>query len=167
MDLALTEQERGELAAAAQAEQRTRAWKRYQAVLLVAEGQAPATVAHALRCSEASVYNWAARWRTAGLTGLAEGPHPGAAPRLDAAGAALLAEVLGSDPQARGHYATGWTVPLLRTELAPVGDLLSARTLRRTLHRLGYRWQRPQYVLGRPDPAYAEKRGPSSPRPKP
>jgi hypothetical protein len=25
------------------------------------------------------------------------------------------------------------------------------------LHRLGYRWKRPQYVLGRPDPAYAEK----------
>jgi transposase len=167
MDLALTEQERGELTAAAQAEQRTRAWKRYQAVLLVAEGQAPATVAHALRCSVASVYNWAARWRTAGVTGLAEGPHSGAARRLDAAGAALLAEVLGSDPQARGHHATGWTVPLLRTELAQVGYLLSARTLRRTLHRLGYRWKRPQYVLGRPDPAYAEKRGPSSPRPKP
>ena len=34
------------------------------------------------------------------------------------------------------------------------------RTVRRALHRLGYRWKRPQYVLGRPDPAYAEKRGP-------
>jgi len=33
-------------------------------------------------------------------------------------------------------------------------------TLRRTLKRLGYRWKRPQYVLGRPDPAYAEKKGP-------
>ncbi len=32
------------------------------------------------------------------------------------------------------------------------------RTVRRTLHRLGWRWKRPKYVLGRPDPAYAEKK---------
>ena len=33
------------------------------------------------------------------------------------------------------------------------------RTIRRALHRLGYRWKRPQYVLGRPDPAYEAKKG--------
>ena len=41
----------------------------------------------------------------------------------------------------------------------------SDKTLRRCLHRLGYRWKRPRYVLGRPDPAYEEKRGPWSPGP--
>jgi transposase len=51
-------------------------------------------------------------------------------------------------------------VPLLQTELAQAGYHVGARTIRRALHRLGYRWKRPQYVLGRPDPAYAEKRGP-------
>ena len=44
------------------------------------------------------------------------------------------------------------------TELAAGRDL-GGRTVRRSLHRLGYRWKRPQYVLGRPDPAYDETKG--------
>lgn len=160
MELSLTESQRRELEAAVRAASRTRSWKRYQAVLLVAEGQAPGTVAQALRCSLASVYHWVARWRREGVDGLTEGPHAGAAPRLDAAGAALLEELLAADPQARGYQATGWTVPLLHTEVTHAGYHLSPRTIRRALHRLGYRWKRPQYVLGRPDPAYAEKKGP-------
>ena len=82
-----------------------------------------------------------------------------AAPRLDTVGEARLGELLASDPQAHGHQATGWTVALLQTELAAAGYVLSARTVRRALHRLGYRWKRPQYVLGRPDPAYEAKKG--------
>lgn len=160
MDVTLTATQRAELDAAAVAAKRTRAWKRCQAVLLLAEGQAPATVAHSLKCSVSSVYTWMATWRRDGVGGLTEGPHLGRAPRLDAVGEALLAEVLASDPQARGHQATGWTVALLQTELAAAGYPASARTIRRALHRLGYRWKRPQYVLGRPDPAYeAKKRG--------
>ena len=58
-----------------------------------------------------------------------------------------------------GYAATDWTVPLLRTELSRRGHVLSERALRRTLHRLGWRWKRPKYVLGRPDPAYAAKKG--------
>lgn len=160
MDLTLTPPQRAALDAAADAEKRTRTWKRYQAVRLVADGQPPAAVAQALRCSVASVYAWAATWRQAGLAGLAEGPHPGAARRLDGAGEAILTQLLAADPQARGHQATGWTVPLLRTELAAAGYAVSARTVRRALHRLGYRWKRPRYVLGRPDPDYVQKRGP-------
>ena len=51
-------------------------------------------------------------------------------------------------------------MPLVRTELALAGVVVGERTIRRALHRLGYRWKRPQYGLGRPDPAYAEKKGP-------
>ena len=158
-ELSLTDGQRAALEAAVVVEQRTRSWKRYQAVLLLAEGQTPVVVAHALRCSVASVYHWAARWRQAGAVGVTEGPHPGAARRLDAAGEAVLSGLLETDPQTHGHQATGWTVPLLGTALAAAGYPVSARTIRRTVHRLGYRWKRPQYVLGRPDPAYAEKKG--------
>jgi transposase len=69
--------------------------------------------------------------------------------------------LLAADPQTRGHRATGWTVPLLRTELAAAGIMAGERTIRRALHRLGWRWKRPKFVLGRPDPAYAEKKGSS------
>jgi len=50
-------------------------------------------------------------------------------------------------------------VPLLRAELAAAGVAAGERTVRRALHRLGWRWKRPKYVLGRPDPAYEGKKG--------
>jgi transposase len=160
MRLLVTESQRTELEAAAAAETRVRRWRRYQAVLLLVDGHDPAAVARTLRCSRASVYAWAARWRRKGAAGLREGNHGGGRTKLGAAGEAVLANLLAADPQTRGHQATGWTVPLLRTELARAGCAVGARTVRRALHRLGYRGKRPRYVLGRPDPAYAEKRGP-------
>jgi transposase len=166
MRLRVTESQRTALEAAAAAEKRVRRWRRYQAVLLLADGHAPAADGHApaavartLRCSRASVYAWAAAWRRTGVAGLREGDHGGGRVKLAAAGAAALQDLLSADPQAWGHQATGWTVPLLRTELARADCVVGERTIRRALHRLGYRWKRPRYVLGRPDPAYAEKKG--------
>jgi transposase len=165
MELALTEAERAGLRAAAAEEPRVRRWRRYQAVLLVADGRAPAEAAAAVGCGPSSVYAWVAAWRRDGVDGLREKPHGGGRRRLEAAGAALLEERLAEDPQARGHRATGWTAPLLRAELAAAGSAVSERTVRRALHDLGYRWKRPKFVLGRPDPAYEQKKGrwPSGP----
>ena len=159
MPVTLSEAQRTAREAAAAAEKGVRRWKRYRAVLLRAEGMTVAAVAATLRCSPASVSGWTARWRRDEVTGLREGDHGGGQVKLGAAGETLLAGLLASDPQPRGHQATGWTVPLLRGELAQAGYAVGERTIRRALHRLGYRWKRPHYVLGRPDPAYAEKRG--------
>ena len=160
MELELSPAQQADLEAAAAGERRARVWRRYRAVLLLAGGEAPAAVARALGCSLSSVYGWAGTWRRAGLAGLAGRAHGGGvAPLLERAGP-LLEALLAMDPQARGHLAAHWTVPLLRAELRAVGDPVSERTIRRSLHGLGYRWKRPKYVLGRPDPAYAEKRGP-------
>ncbi len=167
MPLILTETQRAELEAAAAAEKRVRRWRRYRAMLLRAEGMTVDAVATVLECSQASVYAWTAAWRQAGAPGLREGEHGGRTRTLDAAGEAVLTGLLAEDPQTHGHRATGWTVPLLRTHLAQAGYEVGARTIRRVLHRLGYRWKRPRSVLGRPDPEYAEKRGPSSLRPRP
>lgn len=160
MPVLLTDAQRADLDAAAAAEKGVRRWKRYRAVLLRGEGMTVAAVARTLRCSEASVYGWTARWRRDGVGGLREGDHGGGKAKLNTEGEALLTALLGSDPQARGHQATGWTVPLLRGELAQAGVPVGERTVRRAVHRLGFRWKRPQYVLGRPDPAYEEKKGP-------
>ena len=160
MPLSLSASERAALERAAAGEKRVRAWRRYRAVLLAA-ADGPEAAARALGCARSSVYAWLAAWRRDGLGGVVERPRGGGRPaRLAGGGTALLASLLARDPQARGWHATGWTVPLLRTELAAVGYLVSYKTIRRALHRLGYRWKRPQYVLGRPDPAYAEKKGP-------
>jgi transposase len=160
MLLELTPEQRADLEQAASTARQTRSWKRYQALLLLADGQTMAQVSTALRCGQSTIYRWVALWREQGVKHLAEGPHRGRAHRLDADAERLLQAWLGSDPQTHGHHATGWTAPLLLGELAARGWVVHEHTLRRTLKRLGYRWKRPQYVLGRPDPAYAEKRGP-------
>jgi transposase len=166
MVLALTGEERAALADAAAGERRVRHWRRYRALVLLAEGQRPAAVAAAVGCGERSLWYWVAAWRRAGEAGLVEPPHRGRARALDGAAEALLGELLAGDPQARGYHATGWTVPALRAELAAAGYAVGERTIRRALHRLGWRWKRPKYVLGRPDPAYAEKKR-SSPSGRP
>jgi transposase len=160
MDIMLSPTQRADLEAAAASERRARVWRRYRAVLLLGDGHAPAAVVAALGCSLSSVYGWAATWRRDGLAGLRGQPHSGGVVPLAARAGAVLATLLEEDPQTRGHHATGWTVPLLRTELASAGYAVSAKTIRRALHRLDYRWKRPKYVLGRPDPAYAEKKRP-------
>ncbi|HEY3111207.1 MAG TPA: helix-turn-helix domain-containing protein [Chloroflexota bacterium] len=131
-------------------------------------GGGPEAAARALGCAASSVYAWVAAWRRAGLAGLAERRwRGGPAPRLAGAGEALLTALLAQDPQARGWHATGWTVPLLRTELARAGFAVGERMIRRALHGLGWGWKRPKYVLGRPDPAHAAKKGRSWSGPAP
>lgn len=159
MDVTLTAEQRANFQVAVAHARQTRTWKRYQALLLLADGQTIAQVSTALACGQSTLYRWVALWREQGLPGLAEGPHPGRMRRLDPGADAQLQALLGSDPQTHGHHTTGWTVPLLLGELAAGGWVVHEHTVRRTLKRLGYRWKRPQYVLGRPDPAYTEKRG--------
>jgi transposase len=111
MAFAVTSGERAALAAAEAGERRVRHWRRYRAVGLLADGLSPAAAAAAVGCGERSVWNWVAAWRRDGLAGLAEPPRGGRARTLDAPAEALLGRLLGSDPQARGPHATGWTVP--------------------------------------------------------
>lgn len=160
MLLVLTVEDRAALTTALAREKRVRQWRRYQAVLLVGEGRSPEAAAQAVGGSRASVYNWVAAWRREGSAALADAPRPvRGRRRLDAAGEEVVTDLLASDPQQHGHHATGWTVPLIHGELTKRGYIISERTTRRTLRRLGWRWKRPKYVLGRPDPQYDEKKG--------
>jgi transposase len=160
MGLTLEPKERVALAEAASEEKRVRRWRRMRAIELLAEGRSPEEVAAALGCARSSVYAWAKAWREMGLSGLGEGPRPGRKRSLEGRAELLLEELLEEgDPQKRGYRSSGWTVPLLKSELAKGGYVVSERTVRRTLKRLGFRWKRPKYVLGRPDPDYEHKKG--------
>jgi len=159
MALVLSDAERAALADAAAHERRVRRWRRYQAMLLVADGKSPQETAGSIGCSRASVYGWLAAWRTGGLAGLVEATHPPPIQMHGAPLATLLDGLLAKDPQAHGHHATGWTIPLLHGEVRAAGIAVSDHTVRRAVRRLGWRWKRPKYVLGRPDPAYVEKKG--------
>jgi len=160
MGLTLEPKERVAIAEAASKEKRVRNWHRMRAIELLAEGRKPEAVAEALGCARSSVYAWAKAWRERGLSGLQEGPRSGRKRSLEGRAELLLVELLEEgDPQRRGYRSTGWTVPMLKSELAKAGYVVSERTVRRTLKRLGFRWKRPKYVLGRPDPDHESKKG--------
>lgn len=159
MSLILSDSERAALTDAVARERRVRRWRRYQAVLLVADGKRPEEAATSLGCSRASVYSWLAAWRDHGLAGVREAPHPPPISAHTALLETLLTALLADDPQRHGHHTTGWTVPLLHGEAGAGGILVSEHTVRRAVRRLGWRWKRPKYVLGRPDPAHEEKKG--------
>lgn len=72
----------------------------------------------------------------------------------------MLVGLLTIDPHVRGHQATNWTVPLLHGELQRFGYTLSLRIVRRPCTAWATAGNAPGFVLGRPDPAYAEKKGP-------
>ena len=131
-----------------------------RAIELLAEGRRPEAVAAALGCARSSVYAWSKAWREMGLSGLQEGRRSGRKRSLEGRAELLLEELLKEgNPQSRGYRSSGWTVPLLKSELAKGGYVVSERTVRRTLKRLGFRWKRPKYVLGRPDPDHESKKG--------
>ncbi|GAC1460567.1 MAG: hypothetical protein PVSMB4_19490 [Ktedonobacterales bacterium] len=158
--IVVTDEQRAALDDALATTKRLRDWRRLQAVHLLDLGREAPEVAAVLGCSASSVYYWADDWRTGGLAALTERPHGGGRPRrLDTDAEAAVERLLEEDPQTHGYVATDWTVPLLRTALTQRAYTLSERTLRRVLHRLGFRWKRPKYVLGRPDPASAAKKG--------
>jgi transposase len=160
MGLMLKTKERVALAEAASKEKRVRNWRRIRAIELLAGGRKPEAVAETLGCARSSVYAWAKAWREMGLWGLREEPRSGRKRSLEGRAELLLKELLEeANPQSRGYRSSGWTVPMLKSELARSGYVVSERTVRRTLKRLGFRWKRPKYVLGRPDPDYESKKG--------
>jgi transposase len=152
MQVLVSVEEAAVLAQAAARERRVRRWRRLRAIQVLGSGASPTRVATMLACSLARVYNWAAAWRAAGLAGVQDLPRPGKARALDQRAEQWLDEWLASAPQGRGDHATGWTVPRLTTEVARAGYEVGERTIRRTRTRRGWRWTRPTYVLGRPDP---------------
>lgn len=170
MQIELTNEERVGIEAMLARERRVRHWRRYQAIRLLAEGHSPRMVAATLGVSVASVYNWAEAWKQRKQDGMQERARPGRARRLDAAAEGMLATWLSGSPSAYGHQAELWTVPLLRAQLAHAGYAVSEHTLRRTLHRLGWRWKRTGYVLasGRMKPGdEGEPARPSAPEQAP
>src|SRR3712207_694945 len=160
MRLMLDPRQRAQLAEATSKQKRVRRWRRMRAIELLVEGRSPEAVAAALGCARSGVYAWAKAWREIGLSGLQEGPRSGRKRSLEGRAELLLEGLLEEgDPHRRGYHSTDWTVPMLKSELAKGGYVVSERTVRRTLKRLGFRWKRPKYVLGRPDPDYESKKG--------
>ena len=127
-----------------------RVYKRTLAVLECGRGKGVVEVARALQVTWQSVHNWVSRylWQSEPAT-LADAPKSGRPRKVDEAAEALLQALMIIPPERCGYHATNWTVPLLQDQVRQnLGRQCSQVTNRRCLHRLGYGWKRPRYVLG-------------------
>lgn len=138
-----------------------RTYRRLQAVLLVAQGWTIPEVARLTRARPWAVYAWVRRYlRRHRPEALYDAPRSGRPPAAACLTDARIVRELRRDPLRLGYNTTGWTVSLLAQHLSQkYGCPLSARTLRRRLHRLGLRWKRPRYVYATKDPHRTQKKG--------
>jgi transposase len=138
-----------------------RAYKRLQAVRLVATGRAVKEVAQIVGVSGQTIYNWVncylRKHVVATLFDALRTGRPRVAPGITAA---RIKREFGRDPLRLGYQATVWTVPLFTAHLSRrYRCRLSPDTLRRRMRQLGLRWKRPRYVYAEKEPHLPQKKG--------
>jgi transposase len=121
-------------------------------LLLCAAGRTPTEIATVLFCSRSSVDRIVSGYQAHALDSLIDNPAPEAvwlSPSLCRSLLALLKKV----PSAYGWCRTRWSCATLAVQLQfQRGLVVSASTLRRWLHKLGWVWKRAQLVARDDDP---------------
>ncbi len=111
---------------------------------------------------------WLGRFNERGLDGFGDAPRAGRPPTyaVDQIGEVVRASL--TDPQALGLPFASWTLDRLASYLKEAQGLAMSRSrIGALLQQEGLRWRRQETWFGeRVDPAFAEKRGPSSPSTK-
>jgi transposase len=118
---------------------------RLEAVHLYEQDVSPVQVAHRLRVSTKSAYQWRRRWRAGGEAALASKGPGGAACRLNAGQLARLRAALDGGPAAWGwDQDQRWTLARAATLIARLFHVrYPLRGTSYLLHRLGYSPQVP------------------------
>jgi transposase len=132
---------------------------------LASEGQRVSAIKAELGVADGTVRLWITRFNTDGLAGLRDRRREGrpATYPPEAVGALIAASL--TDPQVLGLPFASWTLDRLATYLHETQGITMKRSrIGEILQREGLRWRKQETWFGeRPDPAFAEKRGPSSP----
>jgi transposase len=131
--------------------------ERIRMVLLSDRRYSVSQIAAIFECGEATVRGWLARFNAEGLAGLADRPRAGRPRKAGAAAHDAIRRTLEAAPVTTSDGARCWTLAVLCAALVEqVGVHLSVATMRRLVHRLGYRWRRPRHSLPT-DPLVAAK----------
>ena len=131
------------------------------------QGRRVAQIAAGLGVGDRTVRLWLKRFNAHGLDGLADAPRSGRPPTYTAEEVGAVVEASLTKPAELGLPFACWTLDRLGAYLdeeraipikrSRIGEILVAE---------GLRWRQQESWFGeRPDPAFAEKRGPSSPAP--
>jgi transposase len=131
-------------------------------LLLCATGRTPSEIAAVLFCSRSSVYRVVRAYRAGNLgwaNGAADGSRPpGPLTVLAPALKRSLLAILQAAPRACGWCRTRWSCATVALEVeARRGRVVSAETVRRWLHALGWEWKRAKLVAKDDDPQRVEK----------
>jgi transposase len=131
---------------------------RLHLLLLCAKGFTPTEISRSIFCSRSSVYRIVASYLKARRRRHQRaGPEDDAQQQQPSLMRSLLCLVKRS-PQSFGWGRTRWSCMTLAIQMkARRGVSLSRETVRKWLHRLGYRWKRARHVARDSDPERAEK----------
>ena len=164
--LRLTARDRESLSGKAWHSINARETRRALALLDLDAGESPTRVAERYRVSRSTVYEWAARWQDVArprADRLRDADRSGRPPDTRDAVEEALAGLMPTPPTEHGYRHPAWTTPLLLAHLGREGVEASDTTVRRALHRLGYRWKRPRFVLSRRAEHWRQAKGGSRP----
>src|SRR3954451_6311607 len=137
--------------------------QRAHMVLLSARGYTVEQIAEIFGVGEDVVRKWLRRYERQGALGLDDRPRPGRPPK-DRLARHIVDAQASNPPGNNGLVQGGWTVGLLATFLAVRFRLvLSPASVRRYLHRAGWRWARPRLAPATHAPRGQRKEGPAAP----
>ena len=117
-------------------------------VLLCAEGRSPTEIAQILFCSRTTVYAVVARFIREEQAAFNDRKRRGPKPLLERPANEYIERLVEEEsPTSQGWLRSRWSCKLLAVELfKEQAALVSRETIRRVLHRLGFRWRRPRPV---------------------
>jgi transposase len=138
--------------------------ERARIIWLGSQGQRAPAIARALRVTEATGRQWLKRFNAHGVAGLQDQPRSGRPPTYTAEEVGEVIALSLTDPQSLGLPFASWTLDRLAAYLNEAKGIAIKRTrIDELLLAEGLRWRSQETWFGeRVDPAFAEKRGPSS-----
>jgi transposase len=119
---------------------------RMHIVLLCAEGRSPTEIGRVLFCSRTTVYVVVARFVRERQAAFNDRTRRGPKPVIEEPANEYIERLVEEEsPTSHGWLRSRWSCKLLAVELFKErAALVSRETVRRTLHRLGFRWRRPR-----------------------
>ena len=133
-------------------------WLALHILLLCAEGYSPTQIAAVLFCSRSSVYRAVNAYRAGSLAGLTDAATPHRVGSLTPSLCRSLLALLKRTPAAYGWCRTRWSCASLAAQLQVQRRVaVSAATMRRWLHQLGWVWKRAKLVARDDDPQRVNK----------
>ena len=139
-------------------------FRRAQALLWLEEGRSIQDVAHLLRVSRRTIYNWIRQFRTdknvSPILRLTDDPRSGRPRTARGIIDPLIDLIIDSDPRDSGYSSSVWTSDLLVRYLSDTYGLgVSPRSVSYALERLSIRWKVPRYDLVRRSPKWRQAKG--------